>query len=66
MTKEEMEEMISLNMSLIQDLPIEKQKVYKKALDTLRDNLMVNDFYLKYKSIYPFMGLYGLKQFKKK
>ncbi len=61
-----MEEMISLNMSLIQDLPIEQQEVYKKALGALRDNLMVDDFYLKYKSIYPFMGLYGLKQSKNK
>jgi hypothetical protein len=61
MTKEEMEEMINFNLSLIQDLPIEKQKVYKKALDTLRDNLIVNDFYLKYKSIYPFMELMKIK-----
>jgi len=56
-----MEEMINFNISLIQNLPIEKQKVYKKALDRLRDNLIVNDFYLKYKSIYPFMELMKIK-----
>jgi hypothetical protein len=61
MTKEEMEEMINFNISLIQNLPIEKQKVYKKALDRLRDNLIVNNFYLKYKSIYPFMELMKIK-----